>query len=255
MTRLGLIAAAVAAGSLAACSGRGVQDLTATSPSSAVKFYNFALNAPSVNFFANDVKVTATNSTSGAESTAGTGYGSVAAGGFYTGIAPGAYTLSGRISATVDNGVPIASTPVTLADGKGYSYYLSGPYNAATKQSDAFIVEDAVPPIDYSQTFVRFVNAIYNANPLTLYAKNTVTGDSVAIGGAQAYKGASAFVAMPGAAYDLTARYTGSNTAVITRAGVSFSTGRSYTISARGDITVVSSSAATRPILDSTPNF
>ena len=250
-----MIAALAAVAFLAACSGRGVQDLTSTLPTAGVKFYNFGLNAPSVNFYANDTKVTGVNSTSGTESTSGTAYGGVAAGGFYNAIAPGAYTFTARITATTDNGAAIATMPVTIAAGKGYSFYLSGPYNPATKASDAFIVEDNVPVIDYTQTNIRFVNAIYNSNPLTLYAKNPTTGDSVVIGGPLAYKSAGAFKPMPGAVYDLIVRNTGSNTAVITRTGVSFLASRSYTVSARGDITVVSTTAANRPILDNTPNY
>ena len=255
MNRPRMIAALVAVASLAACSGRGVQDLTSTLPTTAVKFFNFAMGAPTVNFYAGEVKMTGVNSTSGTESNSGTGYGSVGAGGFYSSITPGAYTITARITAVTDNGLPIASTPVTLADGKGYSYYLSGVYNTTTKQSDAFLVQDDVPAIDYTQTNVRFVNAIFNSSQQILWARNTVTGDSVQVGGPIAYKAASAFKAMPGAVYDLTVRNVGSNAAVITRAGVSFSSSRSYTITARGDITVVSTTATNRPILDNTANF
>ena len=91
---------------------------------------------------------------------------------------------------------------------------------------------------------VRFVNGVYNGTgPLTLWAKSTVTGDSMAVGGPIAYKSAGAFVTGPGAVYDLTDRYTGSNTAVISRAGVSFLAGRVYTVSAR-----------TGAVLDNTAN-
>jgi hypothetical protein len=210
-----------------------------------VKFYNFSTGAPGVNFYANETKTTAINSTSGQESTLGTAFGSVAAGGFYTGLVPGQYTLSGRIAAATDNGVAIASLPATLADGKYYSFYLSGAYSTTTKQSDSFIVEDPIPAqIDFNVATVRFVNTVYNGTgPLTLWAKNTSTGDSVAVGGAIAYRSAGAFVTMPGAVYDLTARYAGSNTAVITRAGVGFVPGRVFTISAR-----------TGSVLDNTAN-
>jgi hypothetical protein len=89
---------------------------------------------------------------------------------------------------------------------------------------------------------------------MTLYAKNTVTGDSVAIGSAIAYKSGGAFLKVPGAVYDLTVRYSGSNTAVIVGAGVSFSNARVYTVSARGDMTVTSTTAATRPLLTTSAN-
>ncbi len=61
-----------------------------------------------------------------------------------------------------------------IADGKYYSFYMSGFYNATAKTVDAFVVEDlVVAPTDYSVATVRFVNAIGNANPLSLYAKST----------------------------------------------------------------------------------
>lgn len=255
MNRPRTIAALVAVAFLAACSGRGVQDLTSTRPATGVKFFNYSLNSPSVNFYANDAKMTGVNSTSGVESNSGTAYGSVAAGGFYSTITPGAYTITARITAVTDNGLPIASAPATFADGKGYSFYLSGLYNTTTKQSDSFIVLDDVPAIDYTQANVRYVNAIYNAGPQTLWAKNTATGDSVLVGDAVPYKGASAFKPLPIAQYDLTIRTPGSNTALITRAGVSFAAGRTYTITGRGDMTVTGTTAANRPILDNTANY
>ena len=52
----------------------------------------------------------------------------------------------------------------------------------------------------------------------------------------------------------LSTRYTGSSTNAIVRAGVSFVAGKVYTISARGDITVTSTTATNRPFLDNTAN-
>jgi hypothetical protein len=54
--------------------------------------------------------------------------------------------------------------------------------------------------------------------------------------------------------YNLAARYAGSTTSAISRAAVSFEEGTVYTIGARGDITVTSTTAATRPFLDNTAN-
>jgi hypothetical protein len=59
---------------------------------------------------------------------------------------------------------------------------------------------------------------------------------------------------VPNGTYDLSTRYAGVTTNAITRAAVSFSAGRVYTIGARGDITVTSTTAATRPQLDNTAN-
>ena len=116
-------------------------------------------------------------------------------------------------------------------------------------------MEDVLPAdIDWSQAHVRFVHAISNAAPLTLYAKNTVTGTETALGAAVAYRGGGAFTALPPGLYDLGARFTGATGNAVARTGVAFSAGRIYTIGARGDITVVSTTATNRPFLDDTAN-
>jgi hypothetical protein len=270
MTRIRISAALLGVAVLTACSKDGVQNITAPTSGAYIKFYNFAVNAPSVNFFANDTKVTAISSTSctppatppnpactstGIEAAAGTAYGSAGNAGLYSTLAPAQYAFTGRIATATDNGVPVAKVSGTLVDGKYYSFYTSGFYDATAKTSDAFIVEDPIPQqIDFVTSYVRFVNASSNSNPMTLYAKNTVTGDSVVVGTSIAYKSAGAFVPMPGAFYDLTVRYTGSNTGVIVRTGVSFLGNRVYTVSSRGDMTVVSTTATNRPTLDNTAN-
>jgi hypothetical protein len=116
---------------------------------------------------------------------------------------------------------------------------------------DSFIVEDPfIERFDYSVAYVRFVHAIHNAEPMTLYATSR---DSIpvttAIGGAVAYKSGGAFTAVPTGVYDLSTRYTGATGNVLTRTGVSFVAGRVYTITARGNITV-----ATTLFLDNTAN-
>lgn len=244
---------------LAACSkDNAVQVISAPVSGAAVKFYNFSMGSPGVNFFANGAQVTALRSDSGATTKAGTTYSNVAAGALYTAVPAGQASLAGRIATVTDSGVTIATVPATLVDGKFYSLYLSGPYNTTTKTSDAFVIEDPLPAIDYSNANVRFVNTIYNAaNPMVLWAKSTTTPtDSTAIGGPAgvAYKGASGFVTLKPDVYDLTVRYPGSNTAVITRAAVSFGGLKVYTISSRGDVTVAGPTATNRPVLDNTAN-
>jgi hypothetical protein len=101
---------------------------------------------------------------------------------------------------------------------------------------------------------VRFVNAIANSNPMTLYAKNTTTGTEASIGAETAYKSAGAFVSLAPGTYDLSTRYSGSTSNAISRTAVAFVPGKVYTVSARGDITTTSTSAINRPVLDNTPN-
>lgn len=116
-----------------------------------------------------------------------------------------------------------------------------------------------VAPTDFTVATVRFVHAISNANPMTLYAKNTITPFAeVPVGAEVAYKSAGAFTAIPAGVYDLSTRYTGSATNAMTRTGVSFVGGRVYTITARGDITVAATTtgcgAANKTCLDNTAN-
>lgn len=236
-----------------------VQDITGPLPTSRIKFFHFGLNAPGVYFYANDTKMaaigatgatvnTATGvSTGGTESVTGTVYGGASAGGWYSGIAPGSYTFSARIAATVDKGVAISTVTGNIEANKAYSFYVSGVYDAATKKSEAFIIEDSYPEtINWNQALVRFVNAGPTSNPLMLYGTNTTLAKpEAAIGTLAAYKGGSAFVAIDTGTYNLAAREAGSSTSKVTRTGVAFAKGRVYTITLRG---------TTTPFLDNTAN-
>lgn len=252
------LAALLCAGLLAACGEDAVQEvITAPLPAARIRFFNFGVNAPGVNFYADATKMSAITSASGSEATTGTAYGSASAGssGLYSAIDPGQHTLTGKIAAATDKDLAISTATATIAEGKYYSFYMSGFYNSTTKTVDNFLVEDPLAdPTDFGFATVRFVHAISNANPMTLYAKNTTTGTQIAIGAEVSYKGAGAFTPVPMAVYDLSTRYAGSATSVITRAGVSFIGGRSYTVGARGDITVISTTATNRPFIDNTAN-
>jgi hypothetical protein len=262
MNRYASTAALLGAALLASCSyeKNTIPDISAplTTASALVRFFNFAVNAPQVNFYAGTQKVTAAIETSpGVESTSGVAYGSAGGGGFYSAIAPGAYTLTGNISATTDKDLAISSAPATLDAGKTYSFYMSGFYNTTTKKADGFVVlDDFTPAIDWSGAYVRFVNTISNSSPMILYAKDTTVtpNTEVALGAAIAYQGAGAFTKIPVGVYNLSTRLAGSSTNVIARSAVGFGPGKVYTITARGDITVTSTTATNRPILDNTAN-
>lgn len=228
----------------------GLRDITAPVPSARVKFHNFSPSSVGVNFYANDQKVTAvltsactkpataadslTCADAGKESTTGVKYADVASGGRYAAIAPGQYTLTAKPAAA--NNV-VASVSQTLADGKYYSFFMSGIYSTATNTADAFVVEDPIPagPVDYTVAFVRLVNAVSDGTgALTLYATDVETSAETAIGGAVAYKAAGTFVSVPAGTYNLAARYTGSSSNLISRTGVALVGGRVYTITSRG---------------------
>ncbi len=259
-----LLAAALSA----ACDENAVQQIAGPPAGGAsIKFFNFAPGAPAVNFFVNDTKITAISSTTcatltdanraqctttGAASTNGVAYGAAGNGasGWYSDVAPGQVTISGRIAATTDQGLAIASVQATIAAGKTYSYYMSGIYNTAAKTADAFVVEDNLPAVDHNVAYVRFVNAVSNATgPMTLFATATTTSTETAVGGSTAYKSAGAFTALPAGTYNLGTRYAGSSANAISRTNVGFSAGRVYTITARGNITTASTI-----LLDNTAN-
>jgi len=239
-----------------ACDQNAVQDISAPPPGGAqIKFINFAVGSPGVNFYANDRKMTAVSATTcsiltdanreactgvGAESTSGVGYNNAGAGWYYTDIAPGQYAIQGRIAATTDKGLAIASLQTDLAVGKRYTFYLSGIYSTTAKTAESFIIEDPIPPIDYTVVYVRFVHAISNANPMTLYATDATTLQDKAVGAEVAYKGATAFVALPPGTYNLGARYAGSATNTLSSSNLTFSEGRVYTITAYGNILTTS---------------
>ena len=274
MKRHSYIAALLCAAALSACGDEAITNITEPPASnSRIRFFHFGVLAPSVNFYANDTKMSAIATTvcssttpipeacmtTGSESTTGLGYSAVSAGGAYAAIVPGQYTLTGRIAAATDKDLPIATVTTTIEDGKSYSYYMSGLYNTTTKTSDAFVVEDPVVlPPNFGSATVRLVHAIFNANPLTLYARDTLTKVEVAVGGEVAYKGAGTFTVIPAGIYDLSARYAGATTNALTRPAVAIGGGRVFTITARGDITAAPSAAcaaANRTCLDVTTNF
>lgn len=235
-----------------ACEKGGPQDILADLPGSRVRFFNLAVGAPNVNFWANDRKLTAINSTTGQESTLGTAYGSAGSSSLYSAMQPGQYTFTGRISAATDKDLPIATASATLDAGKAYSFYISGVYDPVAKRADSFFVEDQIPArFDFSIGIVRFVNASASARPLVLVARNTTTGAETAIGAAVAYRSAGTFVTLQPGVYDMSLRETPTSTAVITRTAVPVGAGRVFTVSLRGDMTLSpTGTAATRPILD-----
>ena len=245
---------------LTACGDQNpIQDLpVAPLLETRIKFFNFGVNAPQVNFYADNTKMTAVQSGTGTEATTGVAYGGVGNGNAYSQIGAGQHSLTGRIAATTDKDLPIATVSTTIDADKYYSFYMSGFYNTTTKTVDAFVVEDPVtPPTDYTVAYVRFVNAISNvANPLILYAKYTV-GDTTRVDtltAGVAYKGATAFTTIPAGVYNLFARYQDSTANKTARSGVSFLGGRVYTVGARGDITITSTTATNRPFLDASTN-
>jgi hypothetical protein len=243
----------VAAAALSACERNAVQQIAGPPEGgAAVRFFNFSAGSPAVNFYMNDAKVTGISTTqcfpitdanrqqcttAGIEATTGVTYGNAGNGtlAWYSDVKPGQNNLQARVAVTADNGLTIANLPANIVQGRYYSYYLSGIYNAATKTAESFIIEDVLPPIDVSTAYVRFVNASGNPLPLTLILTNRTTQEVITLATGIEYKAGSAFIAVPNGSYDLAARNPGATTNVILRTAVGFSNGRVYTITARGN--------------------
>jgi hypothetical protein len=229
-------------------------------PGSRIKFHNFAPSSVGVNFFANDVKMTAVSSTSctplptvdslrtrcqqtGIESATGTIYGGLASGERYLSIEPGQYTLASK-RASFDTVVSTLSQAIEA--NKYYSFFMSGIYSATgTPRADAFVVEDPIPAgdLDFTVAHVRFVNAISNGTgDLNLFVTQvaTPTPPEITVGGATAYKAAGTFMAVPAGTYNLRIAYTGAGANLITRSAISLVGGRVYTITARGNTATAS---------------
>lgn len=263
MKKLLSIAVLLCATVLSSCGKEAFPDITGPMAESRIKAFNFGVGAPGVYFYANTTKIGALSSvgaiinaptgvvTGGTESVTGIVYGGVTAGGYYSAIAPGSVTLTTKLADTLSRSVVVSTVTTTIAAGKSYSLYVSGIYDATAKTADAFVIEDNFPAaVDWTQAYVRFVNAVSNANPMTMYAKNTVTLAEVPVGAIVAYKGGGAFTAMPTGVYDLGARESGATTNKMSRTAVSFSAGRVYTITARGNILTTSTQ-----LLDNTTNW
>lgn len=241
------------------CKKNAVQDIATPISGAQLKYFNFALNSPVVNFYAGTTKVSAATSTIGVESgTTGVAYSTVyPSTNAYTVIAPGTYDFNAQrpSTATADPNLIIATINKQVSDGKNYSIYLSGLYNVTTKKTDVFVVEDVLPAIDTSGANVRFVHASYNANPFDLVLKNTTSLVETTLATNIAYKSASNFTKVKEGVYDLILRYTGTATNVVVRTAVSVTKANTYSFSLRGDITLpATGTAVNRPFIDNTPN-
>lgn len=247
MKKLTSIAVLLCATVLASCGEEAFPDITGPMAESRIRFFNFSVGAPGVYFYANNNKAAGIGAasvvidaktgvvTSSLESITGTVYGGVTAGGYYSAIAPGSYTLQAKLADTTQRATIVSTVATNLTAGKYYSYYISGAYDATTKTAEAFVVEDNFPAtVDWTQALVRFVNAGPTSAPLTLYGTNTTTATpEAAIGAITAYKAGSAFVGIATGSYNLAAKDAG-GVSKVTRTAVQFSAGRVYTITLRG---------------------
>lgn len=255
-----IIAGLISVCAIYSCEKTAVQEIAGPVNGARVKFFNFALNGPSVNFYANDLKVSAVTSATGAEATAGTNYSLVfPATNNYAVLSPGTYDLKSIIprTATANPNTVISTINKNLEVEKYYSLYTCGLYNTTTRTSDSFIIEDTLPAIDTSTAYVRFVHVSHNANPFDFIMKNTTSGVETLVAANVAFKTGSTYAKVPSGVYDLILRYPNNTTNVVVRTAVGLVKANVYSFSLRGDITIPYTAATTvvnRPFIDNTPN-
>lgn len=241
------------------CDKTDIQTIDSPVKESGIKFYNFSVNSPAVNYFANDIKVTSAVSTTGAESgTTGLTYGTVyPANGAYATLDRGTYDFKATrpSTAATDKNLVINKLTANVVEGKNYSLYMCGFYNATAKTTDAFILEDVLPPIDTGFVYVRFLHVSPNANPVDfiMKRKNGPVGE-LSIVKNIAFKSGSAFVKIPQGVYDLIIRYPNTSVDVYNRADFSVLKSNVYTFNLRGDITVGGTTATNRTFVDAVNN-
>src|SRR2546425_8699166 len=137
------------AAAFAACDKNTVQQLPVEPLLSArIKFFNFGVNAPGVNFYADATKMTAVLSTTGSEATTGVAYGAVGNGGAYSQISPGSHMLTGRIAAIIDKDTAVAVVNPAIDDSQLHYFFLNGGYKYPPKKDDAVVRGGSRSPVD-----------------------------------------------------------------------------------------------------------
>ena len=248
------------------CEKNAVQDITTPYSGAQFKYYNFAINGPTVNFYANNIKTTATLTTGAVESAAGVNFGGLVPLRGYSLAPAGNVKFSSLTPSTmvVNNalgqGPNIQTSTVTkdVVDGRFYSYYTSGIYDYTAKTSDAFIIEDVLPAPDTSIAYIRLVNPGHNTTALSLELTQTITSTvpgvppivtvTTPITGV-VYKTASQYIAVKQGSYALRLLDSPSGRSV-SRAATSFLKGRLYTFTLRGNLIT----GTPAPFLDFTEN-
>lgn len=216
-----------------------------------IRLYNFAIGGPTVNFYSNEVKISAVGSSNALEALGGVVYGGEYPSNQYALAPAGNRNILAitPMNLAVNGAVTTATIPADLADGKFYSIYTSGIYNTVDKKSEGFYVEDVFPQtIDTAGAYVRIVNPCPNSSiRLLLQKTQTVAGvktiiEEVEVGSDVEYQKASPFLLIKPGAWELVLTDKNSGKTA-TRAATGFLKQRVYTLSLRGNIVTGSPAA------------
>ena len=245
---------------IVSCKEEAVLNINEPIVGARVKLYNFAINAPTVNFYSSDTKISAVLSATGVESINGVSFGNVYPTIGY-GLSPEGQRLFKAITpSTITTTTPnmtIATVSAEVVNDKFYSVFVSGIYNTTYKKAEMFVVEDNFPKgLDTAATYIRLVNTVFNTSTLkaVLTRTTTVTGqpnlvENFTLADAVPYKGASPFMAFKPGAYSITV--TDATTGkVVSRAAISLLRERVYTLALRGNLIT----GAPAPAIDFTTN-
>ncbi|CAM3702715.1 DUF4397 domain-containing protein [Pontibacter korlensis] len=226
---------------LGACEENAIEDYNEPVTSGAfVKFAHTAADAPMVNFYLDNAKITALAANSAGEEQ-GLSYATISvfpASYGYANVPAGSHNLQAISPATTGAGV-VASSSVNFEEGEHYTTFLVG----ETGAFEAFVVEDELPAENYAQTHVRFVNVLKHA-PAAFDAEivRTATSETpetrTSLGNDVAFKGNTAYVAIePQGSYLVELKTVDEEGEEVTLKSASFSpvAGRVYTLFLRGN--------------------
>lgn len=214
-----------------------------------VRFYNFVINGPQVEFYANGVKSTSRVSTTGQQASTGLGYGATHPNIGYVeipagenilieAITPPTYLIPANNVNNYGQNLLAASLIVPKIEAlKTYSIYLCGYWDKVAQKGNAFIIDEVMPGVDTASTFIRFVNSgTEQAGPLRFAVTNTrdTLVGTIGIAEEVPFAKGSPFVAVPYGTYDLKL-YTATGDSLIRR-GIALSPDRVHTFALRGDI-------------------
>lgn len=230
-----------------------------------VRFYNFGINAPSVNFYADNVKITASQSLTGEMAPTGVSFGAT-------------YPSIGYVEVPGGDNINIFSkTPTTLAipannvnnyqqdkevsnitvpkleSKKQYSLFIAGYFDKDTHKAESFIISDELPPSDTSKVFVRFVNSgVAEAGTLSIKVSKMDGTEVISeemVAAELAFKSATEFKDFPYGTYKFTIIPSNANNRIWERT-ITLNRDRVHTIAVRGDLRNTSPA----PLLDNTQN-
>lgn len=136
----------------------------------------------------------------------------------YNQVAQGPATVNFEASATP--GATIASTPATLGAATDVSAVVTG----LPGSQQAFVLNDLNLPAAGGNVRLRFVNASWNSNPLSVSVDNVVLPTAIA------YSTASGYVQLPGATVTITFTDATTGAVVLTLPNVVLTAGRTATV-------------------------